>query len=276
VSPPQKGPTALTSSHHTPHRPSRIVSLGQPVKLEPSLKDMPPSSAELAAQQTLKGAQTLADSIEQDAHARAADIVAAAQEIEMVAQAKAQALLAEVEAQMADQLESARAEGYEAGHAAGMAQALADCNDQLQTAALIANAAYEQQRRVLQHLSPQAIALMQAALAKVLGQQWAQNAEELVALAYDQAVEALHLSGRMTLVIHPSHLARLKTSNRLPLEGDASLAGTTRLRLMGDSLLGPDELFLTSEEGQFDLSVARAAARVLEDATAQPDRSPSV
>lgn len=250
-------------SSNTPHRPGRLVSLGQPVKLEPSLKDMPPTAAELSAQQTLAMAQDLSDQLQKDASDKARELVRQAhlqaEQIELKVQAQGNEKLAQLETELEEQRELARQSGYEAG----VEQALQDCQALIDSATQIANGAYEQQRKVLQHLSRQAVVLMQAALGKVLGEQWAINMEDMVALAYDQAVESLHLSGRMTLVVHPVHLQRLRDSEVLPLDGDA-LSGTTRLRLTGDPMLAENELFLTSEEGQYDLTIERAAQHLVD------------
>ncbi len=219
-----------------PSRPHKLVHLGAPVQLNPSLMGMPGPESERLAQQAFREAQAQAEFLVSDAQQQANDVLAEAQtQAEaLLAQARQQAddLLAGVDAEVTTKTQAGYDQGYTDGHQQGTADCAAQLAEQLATAQLLAQQALTFSYHVQQQLSSSCVELMQALLTSLLGEAWAADKASLLTLALNQALDAQHEEGQVQLVVHPSHLAHLQAHG---------LTCQAPLKLVGDPLLAPTD-----------------------------------
>lgn len=217
-----------------PSRPHKLVHLGAPVQLNPSLLGMPGPEADRLAQQAFKEAQAQAEFLVDDAKAQAQNLLAEAQaQAEaLLSHARQQAddLLAGVEAEVTAKTQAGYDQGYADGHQQGTDDCAAQLADQLATAQLLAQQALTFSYHVQQQLSDSCVELMQALLTSLLGEAWAADKASLLTLALNQALDTQHAEGQVQLVVHPSHLAHLQAHG---------LACKAPLKLVADPLLAP-------------------------------------
>lgn len=232
----------------------RVVQLGAPVKLEPSLAGMPESPMEQQTRQVFMLAQQEAGRILQEAHQQAQHQLqqaqAQAEALVTQSQHQAAALRQEAEQQVVHWQEEARQAGHQQGYTEGWEQARQEAAALLQAAAQMSEAALTSKHDVFQHFGPQAVALMREVVAHLLGQAFAQQQDRVLALAFTQAVEQLHWSGEFTLLAHPTVLAALKQGGVL---AETATQLGHKLKLQADPLLEPDEVLLLGEEGLVEL-----------------------
>jgi flagellar biosynthesis/type III secretory pathway protein FliH len=233
---PHQPPPPPPNNQPSVRRPHKLVHLGAPVQLNPSLLGMPASDEERRAQQAFREAQAEAErylsDTRQQADALLAEAQAQAQALLAEGDAQAQALLAEVEATVAQHTEA----GYQAGYQAGDTQARIDCAQalatELATANTLAQAALTFKYQVLQQLSADCVTLMQGVLAHVLGEAWAHQQANVLTLALHQRLDTEADLARLQLVVHPSHVKHLQGQG---------LVAKLPLQLLGDALVAPTE-----------------------------------
>jgi flagellar biosynthesis/type III secretory pathway protein FliH len=241
------------SQAEAPEALFRQVTLGRPV----SLKGIHPHQQvlyqqkladEAEAQARKQEAQTTAEAIIANAHAEARTLLAKAHE-------RAQAIEAETEA------------GFEAGMTAGFEAAADETLELLSSAKLVTEAAYSLQHKLLQQAQPQAVVLMQHILTTLCQWQWQQAPAQWWASLWQQAIDALQLSGQVTVVVHPTHWQLLQGFHEKTQQG---LAGLSRFVITTDAQLPTEACFLLSEEGlRFDVSHQQQLALLLEPLRSQ-------
>jgi flagellar biosynthesis/type III secretory pathway protein FliH len=176
----------------------------------------------------LAEASKQAQSIVATAEAEAAALLSEAQTLIAKARERAAAIEAEAHQQVQQALAEGHEQGRQEGHAAAYAEALDPAQQEaaelLEVANTLVSQAHATQQQLLGQLEATAKQAMHAILLQVCGTLWQQAlqgptakeeekagspAEMLVPL-WQQAVASLGLQGTITLVVHPTVLAKLK------------------------------------------------------------------
>jgi flagellar assembly protein FliH len=185
-------------------------------------------------------------------------------EIIQLARQKAQALVEEGENSRDEILRQGYQEGetagYRKGYTDGHQQAEDETTHLLQSARTMMEGAYEARRKVLDGFRHQAGGLVSHIARKVLHKELAESPEIVVAMI-ERAVEALHLNGKIKIVIGAETLNLLRTYSETTA---AALAKLKRFDLEIDPLLEINQVYVLSEEGNFILSPDAQMDQLLE------------
>lgn len=193
--------------------------------------------------------------LQKQAKAEAQAIVAEANILLQEARNASQAFLEESKGQLEEYLEAGRKqgreEGYQQGYADGLAQAGADAAQMLADAQILVAGAYEAERRILQNIKHDAVALMTHVCKRILKNAWQQAPVEALVTMLDSAIEALYLKGRVKVVMNEHALRRIAEF------GAASPTVLTQLQrfdLVPDPLIPDDAVYVIStDSAQSDL-----------------------
>jgi flagellar biosynthesis/type III secretory pathway protein FliH len=176
----------------------------------------------------------------------------AADAIQIIEQAKAQAqeIIESASAQRDSLEEEGRAKGYEVGYLEGVTQAQADTAEMLQRSQALMQSAFHAESERLAQLTPD-IALILQTLVQRLWQHSFQNDPHLaLANLVTTAVDALMLTGKMTVVLHPETLRILQQQ---PNQIQEALAGLSeRIQWQSDPLLDAETVFISGTNTQDD------------------------
>jgi flagellar biosynthesis/type III secretory pathway protein FliH len=213
--------------------------------------------AEQEAKARLETAQATADTLEENARNRALALIESAHqkaaEIEDAALAKQEQLEQEA-------TERGFEAGFEAGLASGYETAGQETLDLLNSAKKIQELAYQTQYRILKELKQEALLLMEHVLKQTGYAAWQAAPTEFMANQWEQAVEALKLTGKVTVVLHPHHLELLQNFHP---SIEATLADCNRFQFETDNQLALDACYLIGSEGCFDVSFSAQAHSVM-------------
>ena len=204
--------------------------------------------AEEQARQVIEASQIKADALEENARNRALELIEKAHQkaaaIEDVALTKQEQL--ETEAQ-----ERGFQAGFDVGLASGYETAGQETLDLLNSAKKIQELAYQTQHRILKELKQEALVLMAHVLKQTGYSAWQTAPTQFMANQWESALEALKLTGKVTVVLHPHHLELLQNFHP---SIESTLADCTRFQFQTDSQLALDACYLISSEGCFDVS----------------------
>ena len=256
-----KKPTQLPNQEPTVNRQSLVkqgaIQVGAPVLLttiNPYEKEVLSRfqqcvwEAEEKANTLLSTSQANADALEENARNRALELIEKAHqkaaEIEDTALARQ------------EQLETGSQEkGFQAGFDAGLASGYETAGQEtlalLNSAKRIQELAYQTQHRILKELKQEALLLMEHVLKQTGYTAWQKAPTAFMANQWESALEALKLTGKVTVVLHPHHLELLQ--NFHPSIEEA-LADCHRFQFQTDSQLALDACYLISSEGCFVVS----------------------
>jgi flagellar biosynthesis/type III secretory pathway protein FliH len=204
--------------------------------------------AEEQAKNTIALAQEKADALEETARNRALELIEKAHQKAADIEDTALAKQAQIET---DAQEQGFQAGFEAGLASGYETAGEETLDLLNSAKQIQALAYQTQHRILKELKQEALVLMEHVLKQTGYEAWQTAPTKFMANKWDTALEALKLTGKVTVVLHPHHLELLQNFHP---SIEACLADCSRFQFQTDSQLPLDACYLISSEGCFDVS----------------------
>jgi flagellar assembly protein FliH len=238
-------------------RESRVygekVSVGEPLKLQMGndLRGQIEDSLEQIAKERLLDAEQKAraqmDVILEDARDKARDILEKAN-------AQAKALLQTAQEQEQGIRDNAQESGFKAGFEEGYADATAQVEQEtvqlLENARLLVETAYQAEKHVLRDFEAHALELVRHLAKKVLRRELADSPDALLAMV-NQACEALYMSGKIRLVLHPQVLHEIRQFSERTAE---ALAALQRFELTTDPALAPQQIYIIGQDGSFELT----------------------
>ncbi len=234
------------------HRPvSRLqgqqVNVGESFKIngEAEFRKHVESSLEKLAKQRMLEAESRAEHLVDQASQEANRILSEAR-------AEAEAMLR----QARNEEEDIRKQAYEEGFQAGFEQGTRDATEQvvqeavmmIQSAEALIDGACKAQHLVLKNFEKQALQIIQHICQRILGREL-QDSPETLLYMLSQAVDSLHMTGRVKVVVSTQTLQTLQAYAR---ENAEALESLKRLELVADAMLELNQVFVIGEEGSFD------------------------
>ena len=204
--------------------------------------------AEEQARQVIESSQATADALEEKARNRALELIEKAHQKAAEIEDAALAKQAQIET---DSQEQGFQTGFDAGLASGYETAGQETLDLLNSAKKIQELAYQTQHRILKELKQEALVLMEHVLKQTGYLAWQTAPTQFMANQWESALEALKLTGKVTVVLHPHHLELLQNFHP---SIESTLADCTRFQFQTDSQLALNACYLISSEGCFDIS----------------------
>jgi flagellar biosynthesis/type III secretory pathway protein FliH len=204
--------------------------------------------AETEAKQILSTAQEQAHQLEEKARNRALELIEKAHQKAAEIEDAALAKQADIEA-------GAQERGFQSGFETGIASGYETAGEEtlalLSSAKRIQELAYLTQHRILKELKQEALLLMEHVLKQTGYKAWQEAPTVFMANQWNTAVEALKITGKVTVVLHPHHLELLQNFHP---SIEAALADCSRFQFQTDSQLALDACYLIGSEGCFDIS----------------------
>ena len=204
--------------------------------------------AEEQAKNTIATAQEKAEELEATARNRALELIEKAHQKAADIEDTALAKQTQIET-------DAQERGFQAGFEAGLASGYETAGEEtlylLNSAKQIQALAYQTQHRILKELKQEALVLMEHVLKQTGYEAWQTAPTKFMANQWDSALEALKLTGKVTVVLHPHHLELLQNFHP---SIEACLADCSRFQFQTDNQLPLDACYLMSAEGCFDVS----------------------
>ncbi|HEY9744780.1 MAG TPA: FliH/SctL family protein, partial [Oculatellaceae cyanobacterium] len=229
------------------------VALGEPLQLQTGqdLREQIENSLEEIAKQRLLEA-------EREARAREQEILdaARAQAKEILEKANAQAKELLQTAQMQEQAirDAAQESGFKSGFEEGYSEATAQVEQEtlqlLESARLVVETAYQAEQKVLKDFEKHAVALLRHLARTILRRELSDSPESLLHMV-QSACEALYLSGRVRVVIHPQILHEIRNFSARTAEG---LDALHRFEFMADPALELHQVYIIGQDGNFELT----------------------
>lgn len=217
-------------------------------------------TVEAMVQRKIEQAELKAQNIVQDAVLQAQEKAA---DIAKTAQATAQSLVEEATAQKDMITQQAYQEGFDAGFQHGTKEATDKVTVEtvtlLQSANTLLEGAFEAKQFVLKHFQDDAMALLRHVTQRVLGHEMKTSPDTVLGMI-EQAVDSLHLSGRVRVVVGQEILDTLRQFNG---ETAQAVERIKRFELVGDPHLGLQEIHVLSNEGAFSVGPMSQADRLL-------------
>lgn len=221
------------------------VTVGQPVALDTAYEFRQFSvrgQLESENQALLKEAQEKAFQLEEAARNEALQTIEKAHQ-------RAADIVAEAEAQAEAFYNEGVEKGYQDGLTQGIEAAAEHTASLLEQAERLSESAYTLQKRVLKDFRKDAVDMMGYTLNRILGEAFFKHPQPVLEAIATQAVESLHLSGKVRLVVHPTLLERLKATHPIT---EQALGTLNRFSFEVDPLLREDQVFVLGAEGRFD------------------------
>lgn len=254
--------TDLDSSKPTA-TPARLygdhVNVGEPVQIQ--------GDAELR--------QQIESSLEQIARTRLLEAEAEATELIEQARAEATSILEKANAQAREMLETVQGQvdgiqesAHEAGFKAGFEEGYQDATVQVQQeterllagAQILAQNAYEAERRILKEFDRHALQLVEHVVRRILHKELSDSPEVLLGMI-DQAISNLYLSGKVRVVVSSQIIQDLR---QFSAQTEAALGAMSRYEFVADPALDLHQVYITAAEGSFELTPETQARQLLE------------
>lgn len=167
---------------------------------------------------------------------------------------KAAQIVAEGEAGKEAVLRQAYQEGEEAGYNKGYEEGYAQAEQEtvrlLEGAQTVMEGAYLSKQRVLKGFRDSASAVISHLTTKVLNKTLELHPKLMIEMI-DKAIESLHLTGRVKVVVSAEALENIK---QFTARTDEALTQLTRFEFVPDPQLELSEIFITSQDGNFNLT----------------------
>lgn len=187
----------------------------------------------------------------QNAEQRAREITAEAlrKADEILENAKAQAAQI-IEEESGTVLKQGYQEGFQTGFAEGMAQASQQTLDKLQAAEQILEKAIEGEKFIITRYQTHIVELMQYILKLILAHEIKTTPDQMAGLVL-KATERLQQTGAAKVIINPESFQALRDLSPATMTVLTSLHHIT---FQTDPSCAPDEMYLDTVEGSFDIS----------------------
>jgi len=140
--------------------------------------------------------------------------------------------------------------GFEAGYKEGRAKAETETVEMLSGANAFVEASYTARSRVLKAFKTRAADIIRHIAEKILNQTLETHPEALVGMV-DAAIDSLHLTGRIRLVVSTDMLEAIRQHSN---KTEETLEQLSRFELTADPQLGLREVFILSDDGNYALS----------------------
>ncbi|MBY0403894.1 MAG: hypothetical protein K2X66_08340 [Cyanobacteria bacterium] len=180
------------------------------------------------------------------------------------AQKRAQALIEEGESQresiMQQASEQGEASGFGKGYEQGFSQIQAETVELLEGARTILEGSYEAKNQILKASRRNMAEVIRYLSTRIFHQAIELNPVHLLNIV-DEAVESLHLTGRVKIAVSPDCLENLR---QFSPESQMALNRLTRLEFLTDKQLDMTEVFVLNQDGNFNLSIASQVSKLLQ------------
>ena len=252
-------------------RDSRVygqaVSIGEPLQIQAAqdLHEQIESSLERIAKERLvdaeNRAQAKAKAILDEAHAKAKLLTS---EILEKANAQAKAMLQSAQDQESSIRENAHEEGFKAGFQEGYTDATMQMEQEtvqlIESTKTLLESAYKAEQRVLQDFEQHAVKLIEHLTFKILHRELSESPETILQMV-QKAADALYLSGKVRVVIHPQILQEIR---QFSAQADAMLESLHRFEWIADPVLDLHQVYIIGQDASFELSPETQVHSLLE------------
>lgn len=238
------------------------VQVGEPLQLkgDADLREQVERSLEVLAKQRLLDAENEAQQLVADIQAKAQ---AEAEQRVADAQAQARSLVDTAQAEADGIRQAAHEEGFKTGFQEGYADATQQVEQEtvslLEGAQLLVEGAYQAERRVLKEFDQHAVALIRHLVLKILDRELSDSPDVLMSLVH-RAVDSLYMSGKVRVVVSAQVIQSLR---EFSAKVEQSLDEAQRFEFVADPALAPDQVFITGQEGSFELTPSTQLEQLL-------------
>jgi flagellar biosynthesis/type III secretory pathway protein FliH len=245
-----QSPNAPQSSHF------KQVILGAPLKLDTYKSIREDELAQLSAINKERAQREAETVLQQTALQQEALLEETRHQCEALlaeARAEGERLIAEAQTQV----DAFRAEGFAEGRQALELDALTT----LESLEALSNEGFALKKSALQAFKPDAIGILKHVLHTLIGLQLDTDAEPFLEALLQKAIESLHLTGAVRVVIHPKlqeNIASFSKGLEEAFDGLQSLSFET------DSGLLENQILVMGTKGVFDISPDQQVRRLLE------------
>lgn len=227
------------------------VQLGTAFRLDPN-----EDKQKEVVHEILLEAQSKAFSIVEQARNQAAQVLNNAQQ-------QAKQLVQDAENQREEIMQQAyqtgETSGYEKGYADGNQKAEEETVQLLSGANTILDGAYQAREKVLKSFRQSAGEVIRHLTERILHQALKADPQLLYTMV-DSAIDSLHLTGRIRVVVSRDTLEVIRRFNA---QTEKALAETPRFDFVADPNLGGDEIFVLSDDGNFTLTPEAQVTQLL-------------
>lgn len=218
------------------------IQLGHILQLEPNQ-----DRTREVANEIILAAESRAFSLMEKARQQAAQMLQEANQ-------EAQQVVEEAKNRRAEIIQQAqrrgRRFGFEAGYKEGRAKAETETVEMLSGADAFVEASYTARTRVLKAFKTRAADIIRHIAEKILNQTLETHPDALVGMV-DAAIDSLHLTGRIRLVVSTDMLEAIRQHSN---KTEETLEQLSRFELTADPQLGLREVFILSDDGNYALS----------------------
>lgn len=230
---------------------SRLSSSNVQVGNTFQVSSMPAQQAEIVTKMVLE-AQEEARKLLLAAQSQAKQLLAASTQ-------KAQEIEDEAEARLALACQEAEQAGFNKGYEEGYAQAEQETIRILEGAQTIMDGAYRSKALILKGFKKDAGQIIQFICTRILKKVFLTDPTLLLEMV-DEAIQSLHLTGRVRVVVSPDILEHIRQFSD---KTEEALDLLSRLELIPDPALQLGEIFILSQEGNFSLAPTKQIKRLI-------------